>query len=310
MEKKWTYQLTDKTLVRSVSMKGFDLEIHVISNYDSPEVIQEINRISAKGFGLKKDGDEFDKTYKYICVYDPVNQEINGFYRYILCRKAISAPNFHTSVRLATAKFYNFSKEFLNNVAPYSIEFGRSVVNKDSFFEKKTGQSLYVVWMGLAILIEEYYHKKRPNGKDPIIKYFFGKFSLQKKLYCDESLDLMFQYFEKYYGASEKEKDYVVAKNEFSTKINYAYDYFEGLNLVNARNKLFSYLERQNESIPKLAFHYAKLVGMSVWKPVWNQYLDSWEIAMLTDISKIKPRIVEMFLGDYKSQNHPVFKDI
>lgn len=310
INKKWIKQLTDHTFIKKVDMRNFNLEIHIVSNYESPDVIKEINRISALAFGLKKYGDEFDKMYKYICVYHPANQEISGFYRYIVCQKAISAPNFHTSVRLATAKFYNLSKDFLDYVAPYTIDFGRFVVNENSYFEKTTGQTLRVLWMCLAIFVEEYYNKKQPNGKDPIIKYFFGKFSLQKRLYREESIDMIFNFFRKYYSVSEKMLNYVTPKKEFDVKLVDDVDYFEGLSEKQAKKRLGNFLTEREEKLPQLAFHYVSLLSMKVWNPVWNVGLDSWKMAMIIDVSKISDLVLSEFMGDYKSKNHPVFKDI
>ena len=84
-------------------------DIYIITHHNSPNTMQEIGRLrevsfrhAGGGTGLACDLDEFDTgphPYKQLLVWDPIEQEIVGAYRFILCRDAEYE---HGKVLLAT----------------------------------------------------------------------------------------------------------------------------------------------------------------------------------------------------------------
>lgn len=310
-EKEWLKKLGHNTLARKLIIKDFDLEIHVVSLQGQSDVVIEMNKISANAFGLDKDGDRFDRVYKYLCVLDRKNGEIVALYRYVLCSKAIVPPNFRLIVDLATYKFYDFSKSFFESILPFTIELGRSVVNKDSVFEKTTGRGLQSVWYGLGMLIKEYHFKLQPNGKDPKINYLFGKFSISAENYCFDSRNLIISLFKKYFGACNNDSEWLIPRKEF--EISNYYDLsieFTDLSYKEAKKRVNAILQARGEPQPKLAYSYADLGGFKVWDSIWNQHLNCWEVGMILYIPEIKKGYIDRFVGDYETINPNLFKDV
>ena len=126
-------ELTKERFVRTTN-KG-ENEIYIITHHDSPNVLKEIGRLrevtfraAGGGTGLSIDLDDFDTAeapYKQLVVWSPADKEIVGGYRYIKCGEA---PINDGVVDLATTHLFNFSKKFVEEYVPYTIELGRSFV--------------------------------------------------------------------------------------------------------------------------------------------------------------------------------------
>jgi len=153
--------------------------IYVITDHDSPNVMLEIGRLreltfraAGGGTGLASDIDEYDTSttsYKQLLVWNPVDREIVGGYRFIECVKAKKDENniFH----LATTELFSFSDHFISSYMPYTIELGRSFVQpryQPSNENRKGLFSLDNLWDGLGAIVVDYPH----------IKYFFGKVTM------------------------------------------------------------------------------------------------------------------------------------
>src|SRR3954463_4272469 len=73
-------------------------EIYIITSHNAPQVMREIGRLrevtfrhAGGGTGKSIDIDEFDTSthpYQQLLVWDPIDKEIVGAYRFILCRDA------------------------------------------------------------------------------------------------------------------------------------------------------------------------------------------------------------------------------
>lgn len=154
-------------------------EIYVIDAHDAPNTMLEVARLrevsfrqSGGGTGKPFDMDSFDTAeipYKQLIVWDPEAEEIVGGYRYICCWEA--ATNDDGSPKLATSELFSFSKEFIKDYLPYSIELGRSFVQpayQPSRDNRKSIYSLDNLWDGLGGLVVMY----------PQLKYFLGKVTM------------------------------------------------------------------------------------------------------------------------------------
>src|SRR6476620_3343974 len=94
-------------------------EIYIITHFDSPNVMKEIGRLrevtfrhAGGGTGKSIDIDEFDTSshpYQQLLVWDPVDKEIVGAYRFILCKDAEFKDG---RVQLATTELFEFSDAF------------------------------------------------------------------------------------------------------------------------------------------------------------------------------------------------------
>ncbi len=169
-------------------------EIYVINHHDSPNVMKEIGRLreeafrdSGGGSGLSIDIDEFDtmeNPYQQLIVWDPDAEKILGGYRYILGGDIKLDEN--GQPLLATAHMFHFSKKFVEEYLPYTIELGRSFVTPEYQSSKAGAKALFALdnlWDGLGALAIEY----------PNMKYFFGKMTMYPE-YNRQARDLI-QYF-------------------------------------------------------------------------------------------------------------------
>src|SRR3954469_21892731 len=104
-------------------------EIYIINHHNSPNVMREIGRLrevtfrhAGGGTGKSIDIDEFDTSshpYQQLLVWDPVDKEIVGAYRFILCKDAEFKDG---RVDLATTELFEFSPAFYKNYLNETIE--------------------------------------------------------------------------------------------------------------------------------------------------------------------------------------------
>lgn len=291
-------ELTKDTLARTWRC----LEIHFVKKQTAPNVIFEVNRISTLMFNLEVlDGDVFDDTYTYIVVYDKENGEVLSFYRYILCKDSIYGK---MDVRLSTAKYFSFSDEFLEKILPITIEFGRSVVNKTA---KNHENGLHAVWIGLGVLLYEYYS----HPKNFKIEYFFGKFSLQWNVYTELIRNKILYLYQKHFPVScglDKEV-YIQALYEFKTQLNFTQldQMMNSSEYKIDRKILLDYLKTIGISLPKLVDTYANVGGLHVYDTINNTQLKSWETAILLSVDQIQSCYIKRFIDDYQPINSNLF---
>lgn len=189
-------ELTPERLLRKGNKGGN--EVYVIDAFNAPNVMREIGRLreiafrdAGGGTGKDCDIDEFD-TMKVPCrqliVWDPVDQEIVGGYRFILGEdiKFIDGkPN------IATSHMFGFSDKFLQELLPNTLELGRSFVSIGYQSTRSNTKAIYVLdnlWDGLGALTVIY----------PQIKYLFGKVTMYPS-YGVEGRDILLGFLHKYF---------------------------------------------------------------------------------------------------------------
>jgi hypothetical protein len=170
-------ELTSKRFVRKTN--NGNNEIYIITHHDSPHVMREIGRLreytfrtAGGGTGKEIDIDEYDivntAPYKQLIVWNPLEKEIIGGYRFIKCKEA---PFNDGIVQLATTELFHFSEKFINNYLPYTIELGRSFVQpkyQPTVDNRKGLFSLDNLWDGLGAIVVD----------NPDVEYFFGKVTM------------------------------------------------------------------------------------------------------------------------------------
>ena len=179
-------------------------EIYVITHHDSPNVMREIGRLreeafrdSGGGTGLPMDIDEFDtmeNPYQQLIVWDPDAEKILGGYRFIYGNDIQIDEN--GQPMLATAHMFHFSKKFMKEYLPYTIELGRSFVAPEYQSSKAGAKALFALdnlWDGLGAL----------GIIRPDMKYFFGKMTMYPD-YNREARDLIQHFLFKHFKDEEK----------------------------------------------------------------------------------------------------------
>lgn len=191
-------ELTTERLVR-VTNAGSNL-IYIVNYQNAPNVVKELGRLreitfrdAGGGTGLSVDLDNYDtceNPFEQLLVWNPQDREIIGGYRYIHCKQLTKGEDgeYHTP----TFKLFQYSKQFVQDYLPYTIELGRSFVQpayQPMNNIRKGMYSLDNIWDGLGALVHIH----------PDAKYFFGKITMYPD-YNREARDLILYFMKKYFG--------------------------------------------------------------------------------------------------------------
>lgn len=194
-------ELTPDRLLRRTNKGNND--IYIVDAFNAPNVMREVGRLreiafrtAGGGTGKECDIDEFDTMNppcQQLIVWDPDSRLILGGYRFIL-GKDICVDSKGTP-RIATAHMFEFSKKFLDQYLPHTIELGRSFVRPEYQSSRAGAKAIYALdnlWDGLGSLTVIH----------PEIKYFFGKVTMYPS-YKAECRDLILFFLNKYFPDPE-----------------------------------------------------------------------------------------------------------
>lgn len=186
-----------------VTNKG-DNEIYIVDAFDSPNTMREIGRLreiafrsAGGGTGKSVDIDEFDTMdppCRQLIVWNPDDHEIMGGYRFILGRDI--KKNSDGTPRIATSHMFSFSKRFLDDYLPATLELGRSFVTLEYQNTRSKPKAIYALdnlWDGLGALTVVY----------PEIKYLFGKVTMYPD-YGEECRDILLGFLHKHFPDPDK----------------------------------------------------------------------------------------------------------
>jgi len=167
-------ELNKCKLIKQTSRK--DNEIYSFTYKEAPLLMYEVARLRGEalraagcGTGGKIDMDEQDRdpgAYRQLIVWNPVEKEIIGGYRYAAGENYIKQTHL-----LSVSHYFRFSKKFISDYLPDSIEFGRTWINPLYQPSGKGRQSIYALnnlWEGIGAVI---YENKN-------IKYLYGKVTI------------------------------------------------------------------------------------------------------------------------------------
>ncbi|MCI9607125.1 MAG: GNAT family N-acetyltransferase [Muribaculaceae bacterium] len=190
-------ELTPDKLLRETN-KGNNL-IYIIDSHNAPNTMREIGRLReisfrSAGGGTGKDCDidcydTMTPPCRQLLVWDPDSDQILGGYRYIT--GADIRKNEDGSPRIATSHMFSFSKEFMDNYLPFTIELGRSFVRPEYQSSKAGAKALYALdnlWDGLGALTVIH----------PEIKYLFGKVTMYPS-YSRECRDMILYFLNRHF---------------------------------------------------------------------------------------------------------------
>lgn len=153
-------------------------ELYIFTAHQCPNLMREVARLreitfrdAGGGTGKEMDIDEFDTSdnpFKQLIVWNPVDKEIVGGYRYINGDQISIKNGVATS---PTTELFKFSQKFITEYLPKSIELGRSFVQPNyqpTFNIRKGMYSLDNLWDGIGAVSVEH----------PEIKYLYGKMTM------------------------------------------------------------------------------------------------------------------------------------
>ncbi|WP_373494634.1 GNAT family N-acetyltransferase [Aquiflexum sp.] len=237
-----------------------DNHIYLVDYHNAPNTIKEIGRLreltfraAGGGTGLPldiDDNDTSDNCYKQLITWNPEEEEIVAGYRLIHCNEA--GLDSQGNINLSTAHLFDFSKKFIDNYIPYTIELGRSFVQpkyQPSINNRKGLFSLDNLWDGLGAIVM----------LNPDVKYLFGKVTMYPH-YNREARDLLL-FFMNYYFPDE---DVLVKPMEhltltYETDVSSLDKIFDGLDYKEGYKVLNSRIRSCGENIPPLINTYMNL---------------------------------------------------
>lgn len=293
----------DKMLRRS---NKADNEIYVVDAFNAPETMKEIGRLreiafrsAGGGTGLSCDIDMFDTMEppcRQLIVWDPQALEIIGGYRFILGKDVKiegSAP------RIATSHMFRFSRKFIEEYLPITIELGRSFVSPDYQSSRAGNKAIYSLdnlWDGLGALTVKY----------PEIEYLFGKVTMYPH-FGAENRDLILGFLHKYFPDTENlvtpiESLQTNAQSDEIQKIFNAPTFKENYKILHSR------IREEGRNIPPLVNAYMGLSPtMRVFGTAINrEFGDVEETGIFIKISDIFEEKKKRHIGSYSDAATPV----
>lgn len=178
-----------------------DNEIYDITADMAPNLMREIARLREISYragggstGEEMDIDEMDTMkdhpYHQLIVWDPINEEIVGGYRYLCCNEC----TFHEDGQpyITSSHLYHYSDYFIKNYLPYTIELGRAFVQPKYQSREMGAKSLYAldnIWDGIGAVL--YNH--------PDMRYLIGKVTMYPQ-YDEVARNLIYAYLRRYHN--------------------------------------------------------------------------------------------------------------
>lgn len=291
-------ELTEECFVRKTNYGNN--EIYIVNAHNAPNTMREIGRLrewafreSGGGTGKSIDIDEFDTRdnayFEQLIVWDPIEKEILGGYRFIDCSKLPIKNN--GQVDTPTSELFYYSNEFINNYLPYTIELGRSFVQPKYQSTGNVRKSIFTLdnlWDGLGTLLKLY----------PSTKYFFGKVTMYSQY--DPALRDMILFFMKKFFPDNEELIYPYPDKAINIKARKAIMRLrlDGNNYQNSYRTMSKYIREHGSTIPPLFNAYMslsatmKMFGTALNEPFGNVE----ETAILITIEDIYPEKIERHL--------------
>ena len=248
-------ELNEKTFVRKTNK--VDNEIYIVNYHNSPNVVREIGRLreltfSDAGGGTGKeidldDLDVSDNSYDQLIVYDREAKIITSGYRFIDCSKVLKGDS--DDIELSTRHYFNFSKKFIRQYLPFTIELGRSWVHPD-YQSGRTRKGVFALdnlWDGLGAI----------TVNNPQMKFFFGKVTMYSS-YNIEARNALLYFINAYFPDIENLVTPIYPIN-IDSDPREIQDLIRNKHFNDRLKSLNQYLKAHSEFIPPLINIYMKL---------------------------------------------------
>ncbi|MBE0663173.1 MAG: GNAT family N-acetyltransferase [Bacteroidales bacterium] len=279
-------------------------EIYIVSWHNSPNTLLEIGRLreisfrdAGGGTGDEYDLDDYDKCYNcfdQLLVWDPVEKEIIGGYRYIHGRD--QKIDKEGNLIGPTGKLFKFSEHFLKNYLPFCIELGRSFVQpkyQPMYNIRKGMYSLDNIWDGLGALIVD----------NPDIQYLFGKITMYPH-YNRQARDMILYFLHRYFPDKEKFA-WPFHPLKAETEDSVFEELFTGNTYEENYRILVQEVRKRKENIPPLVNAYMNLSStMRTFGTAVNYgFGDVEETGIMVTIGDIYNMKKSRHLDSYKNEN-------
>jgi len=292
-------ELTSDKFVRKTN--NGNNHIYIFDYRDSPNLMREIGRLreitfkdSGGGTGNEIDIDEFDlgeKPFRQLIVWNPEEKEIVGGYRFAQGDNFVVDKN--GEVLSPTAELFTFSKKFIKQYLPWSIELGRSFVQPNyqpQFNLRKGMYSLDNLWDGLGAIVID----------NPGYRYLFGKVTMYPH-YDHFARDLVLYFLQRFFP----DPDHLLVPRE-SLPLRHDRTYLESIFTGATYEENFKILvhqvRAQNENVPPLVNAYMSLSStMKTFGTALNRgFGDVEETGIIVTINDIYDFKIDRHIATYK----------
>ena len=278
-------------------------EIYLLNDKNSPNVLREIGRLrevtfrdAGGGTGKETDLDEYDVgqfAFEQMIVWDPVELEIVGGYRYVHCKNLMIDEK--GVVHSPTASLFKYSAKFIKEYFPYTIELGRSFVQpfyQPTFNLRRGMYALDNLWDGIGALLIE--------NKD--VSYLFGKVTMYPE-YDRFARDLILYFMRKYFPDPEK-LIYPHEQLKLTTDEKILDSIFTGYNYDENYRILIQKVRKLGENVPPLVNAYMNLSATmkSFGTAVNYHFGDVEETGILLTVADMFPVKIDRHITTYKKQ--------
>ncbi len=275
-------------------------ELYVVGP-ESTNVIREIGRLreiafrnDGGGTGEPLDIDKFDTDpaygYRQLVLWDPQAEEIIGGYRFCLCDEAVY--DRYGQPILTSSHMFEFTRKFLKNYLPHTLELGRSFVSVDYQSSKSGSKSLYALdnlFDGIAALGVLYKNR---------IKYFFGKMTIYPT-YNKEARDIIMYFLKKYFGEKADlikiRKQVKVENPRRFHRIFTGSDYKENYKILKAE------VAKQGVSIPPLVNTYMNMSPTMIYfgTGINDEFADVLDSGILITFDDLYPEKIHRHTNSF-----------
>ena len=281
-------ELNEETLLRDTNRAGNKL---YVVGPDATNVIREIGRLreiafrnDGGGTGEPLDIDKFDTDpaygYRQLVLWDPDAEQIIGGYRFCICDEAVY--DRYGQPILTSSHMFEFSKKFIEEHLPYTLELGRSFISLDYQSSKAGSKTLYALdnlFDGIAALGVLY--KQR-------ISHFFGKMTIYKE-YPKEAREMIMVFLRTYFG---KKSRLIHIRKE--VKVENARKYkkmFKGNDFKEDYKTLKAEVMKQGVSIPPLVNTYMNLSPTMIFfgTGINDEFGDIYDSGILISFAELYP---------------------
>lgn len=281
-------ELTPDCLLRKTNRA--DNELYVVTNENAPNVVREIGRLreiafrdGGGGTGEPLDLDKFDTNpaygYRQLVLWDPEAEEIIGGYRFVFGDEAVF--DRLGQPILTSSHMFEFSRKFIENYLPQTIELGRSFVSVEYQASKGGSKSIYALdnlFDGLGALTV------LTDGR---MKYFFGKMTIYPD-YPKRAREMIQVFLKKYFGCRKK---LILLRNPVVVKTKRYSRMFSGLPFQEGYKVLSAEIRKLGVNIPPLVNSYMKLSATMLYfgTGINDEFADVLDSGILISFDELYP---------------------
>ena len=269
---------------------GDGKQIYLYHYSANSSIMREVGRLReiafravGEGSGCRRDNDIYDQHYIHLLLWDQVELEIAGAYRFCDASKAIDDMGEDT---LYSASLFNYQSA----MKPYferGLELGRSFV-QPKYWGKR---SLEYLWYGIGAFLRQ----------NPQYRYLFGPVTLSDT-YSEHAKDMLVHFYSSHFPALQNLVECKIPYRISADRQRELNQQFPGRDYREEFVALKGQLSHMNCSVPTLYKQYTEIcepngvqfAGFNI-DPDFKNAIDG---LIVVDLARLKPNRRERYLGE------------